>query len=130
MLSAEETVLEPDSCDLVFVSGCFSANVEEPLNSSAVFEFIPSNLTTASYADFVEQTSSPFLTIPSGFVGQYDECLNIAIIGDDKVEEDERIVYSLVPISERDRVTFPPNSTELLVINILNNDSKAISNGV
>ena len=122
--SAEEYVLEPDCGEFATVYVCFSASVQEPLDSAAVFEFVASDLTTATTnVDFVIQLSSPFLTIPSGFAGQYVECVHIVIIGDNEVEEDERIVFGLVPLSEQDRVTFPPEATEL-VINILNNDGK------
>ena len=94
--------------------------MEEPLNRNAVYQLIQSISTTATNGlDFFVSTGS--LTVPGDFVGEFVTCINFTIIGDNIFEENETIVFDVVPQFVIDTVQFPENMSSLIV-NILDND--------
>ncbi len=119
--------MELDTRDFATVRACFTAELDRPLfTRDAVFEFILSNLTTATFGvDFIPNTNNSFLTIPATFSGRFEECIEVFIIGDNDIETDEVVVYDLIPLSSLDTVLFPSGASSL-VINILENDGTYI----
>lgn len=89
-----------------------------------MFEFVLSNLTTATLGvDFLPFINSAFLTVPANFSGDFQQCIDVIIFGDDLVEDDEVIVYQLRALSDLDMVEFPANQSSLRLL-IIDNDSK------
>ncbi len=102
---------------------CITAYVNQTLERDAVFnfEFSEARSTARLGNDF--SSTFPPITIPSGFVGNFRMCINTTILDDDVVENEERIVYNLVAVSDRDMVLFPMDSM-YLIINIIDDDGK------
>ena len=82
-----------------------------------------SSSTAEEGSDWVTSRNSSNIVIPIGLVGLYRECLDIYILGDDTIEDDEVIEFGVVPISERDNVSFA-NGGDSLRITIQDNDGE------
>jgi hypothetical protein len=106
------------------VSFCFRSSIAEPLTRNVVFGLLESNETTStSGAEFYPNISVADVVIPLGFSGEFSQCIDIVIIGDNIVEEDEVITYDVMSLSGRDVVRFPQNSSSI-VINVQDNDGE------
>lgn len=115
-------ITEPDEGDRTVLSQCFEATVAQPRRNDALFEFILSNSTTAlPEVDIMFSTPSPILTVPAGFSGFFNVCAELTILGDDLVEDNEVVIYSVVPLSDSDVVQFPEGA-DSLILNIIDND--------
>lgn len=125
VVTAEFNIVEPDMGDIELIEACFEVQLNRTLNRDAIFELVESNLTTAELmTDYYINVSSTLLTIPAGSRGYLRECFNFTILGDDTIEDDETIVYSIRPLSELDTVEFPQSSNSSLTVNIIDNDGK------
>ena len=92
------------------VRACYAASVPRTLNRDVSFQFeLQSNMSTTSLGGDYSILNDN-LTIPYGFRGQYSGCINLVVFGDDIVEDDETIAYTLVPLSNLDSVQFLNNS--------------------
>jgi hypothetical protein len=109
-------ITEPDEMN-VTVSSCFRANTTRSRRKPAVFMLTFLNSSTAYQGLDFNVDHNPNVAIPAGFLGLFMECVNISIIGDNIIEGDEVIEYSVEPISEGDSVDPGP-----LRVNILDND--------
>jgi hypothetical protein len=111
-------VTEPNDGTNVTVSSCFQANVTRPRRRAAMFVLTFLNTSTAYQGlDFIVERAL-YIAIPAGFSGVFTECVNISILGDNIIEGDEVIEYSVMPMSDRDLVDI----SGPLRVNILDND--------
>lgn len=120
LVSADD-VLELDSGEFSIARACFTANFIEPLNRAASFYFIFSSLSTANLENDYYIASSPFITIPIFFTGNFTRCIEVEVIGDNIMEDDETVVIEFLIQAISDTVTFPGNSN-LVVMQILNDN--------
>ena len=121
-LNPEQSVPEEDLGNSTTAASCFEASLEQPLNRIAVFLLIQSISSTATNGlDFFPV--APVITVPGDFVGEFVTCANFTIIGDNLIEDNETIVFDVVPQVAIDRVQFPEN-TSSVIVNILDNDGK------
>jgi hypothetical protein len=130
--TAEFNVTEPDDGNNVTVTLCFSAEVNEPLDRSAVFGLsnitdtntsMPRNIATLN-SDYDFKPRS--VVIPTNFLGLFQECVNFTVFGDDMVEANEVIALDVQPVNYLDRFTYPPGSDSIR-INIEDNDGKLLT---
>lgn len=120
-------IVEPDYGEHVNATGCFSAYIDQPLNRSAIFVFIVNNMTNATLGSDIQFTtiSPPYLAIPAYFSGTFNECVTIIVLGDNAIEDNERLVFDIRPLSSFDRVEFPAFSgADSFILNIFDNDGK------
>jgi hypothetical protein len=109
---------EPNDGTNVTVSSCFQANVTRPRRRAAMFVLTFLNSSTAYEGlDFIVEHVS-YIAIPGGFSGVFTECVNISITGDNIIEGDEVIEYSVMPMSDRDMLDI----SGPLRVNIFDND--------
>lgn len=101
---------------------CFSAQLNRTLNRNATFNFLFSDLSTASLNTDFTFTSPSYLTFTAGSSGDVMSCIEIEIDGDFLVENDEYIIYDLVPVYELDRVL--PSETSAFTINVVDDDGE------
>ena len=114
------SIVEPDEGMNATVRSCFQANVTQTRATDTVFQFnLLSTSTAGQMCTFVND--APTVVIPARFSGMFSQCVNVTIIGDDVVEEDERIKYEVQPLYERDYVQ---SATNPLVIVIIDNDGE------
>ena len=126
VLQYEMYVTELDSGYDSVVTVCFNATVSEQRRREAVFELVLDNTTTATLDyDFFPNNTDLFITIPSGFYGNFSDCVDLVIVGDNLVEDDELVVYDLVPLSDKDYVMFP-GGLDSISVTIIDNDGKGI----
>ena len=118
-------VTEPDTDDDSVVTVCFNATVILPRRRDAVFELVFNNGTTTATLDVDFSLNSTLITIPSGTSGYFSDCVDLVIVGDNTIEEDELVVYDLVPLSYNDSVIFP-EGLDSISVTILDNDGKGI----
>ena len=105
-------------------SVCFRAVLPRPLTRPAIFTLIDSNASTAtSGIEFYPNITIPDVVIPTNFSGEFLTCIDIVIVGDDVVEDAERVVYGVQPTVGQGTVVFPPN-TDSIVINIWDDEGK------
>jgi hypothetical protein len=103
----------------------FTAQSNRTLNRNATFNFVFSQISTATpNIDFTFVTP-PYLTFPAGSSGNMTWCIEISITGDDSVENNESVVYDLIPMYDLDTVS--PSETGALTLNIIDNDGKCDS---
>lgn len=106
------------------VTTCFTSEVAMPLVRDAIFLLSFLNSSTATIEqDFMPESS--FIAIPANFSGIFEMCLNFTILDDPIAEEDEIIVYDVLPLSEMDTVDFPGNSSSI-VFTIVDEDGEII----
>ena len=117
-----ENLFELDSGMSTNVTLCFTAMINESLNSIAVFHISLHPLSTATLQIDFNFTSS-YLIIPAGTKGQYLTCFNVTIIGDSQIESNETVILKIVPLSELATVSFPHNANAI-TIDIFNDDGK------
>ena len=129
VLNSEENITEGDRGQETAVSFCFKAVIQQPLINVVTFGLIESLNDTTSMigAEFYPNVTVPDVIIPIGFSGIFMQCIDIVVIGDNVVEENEVIVYSVVSFSGRDVVRFPGNANSL-VINIQDDDGEILKN--
>ena len=123
VLTAETNVTEPDVGQNTTVTGCFSANLTQPLMMNHSFEFVLSANSTARFGvDFLPNISS-VLTIPANFSRSlFSACVDITIFGDNIPEiNPEVVVYTIRPLALQDSVVYPLGANSL-VINIFDSD--------
>lgn len=120
VVSADESIVESDLGESSTVTTCFRTNLSQPLNRDASFQLILSNPTTATLGlDFL--LANNFIIIPGDFIGEFTQCVDFEIIGDNFFEGNETVVYEIEAQSVIDTVLFPGNATSI-TINILDND--------
>ena len=104
------------------ISLCFSAQINRTLNRNATFNFLLADSTTASVnTDFISASPS-YITFTAGMSGDLARCIDIVVRGDSLVENNEYIVYDLVPVYDLDRVY--PSGTPAVTVNIVDDDGK------
>ena len=114
-------VSEPAFGNITLVPMCFTAQVNMPLDRDAIFDLSLSNLSTASISDdFILNTSNP-LTIVAGFYGNFSGCIDFVVIGNQDIEDTETVIYEITVRSMFDRVVFPSNASNLLIVTIFDN---------
>ena len=93
------SVLEPDSGESVSASVCFTATLNEPFDEDITFSVLFINIFSSATAtfgvDFRPNFTPPFITVPANFTGDFSQCYEFEIIGDDDYERDETIVYEV-----------------------------------
>lgn len=123
VLDAQFTVYEPDEGHAKHFSGCFSADIGQPLGRDAVFQLIIDANDFANL-DLSVNIDSPFtITIPSSFSGEFLQCITGTLYGDNRFEDNRTIIIDVRPHSSVDSVTYvyPPNASSV-VIDIIDND--------
>lgn len=113
-------ITEPDEGEEVNTLVCFEAMVDIPRRRDAVFQFAISNLTTFTSVNF-----SANLMIPMDFVGLFNSCLNLTLVGDSIVESNTAFTVEVLPLSDRDTVQFPQGA-DSLIFNVFDNDGMII----
>ncbi len=125
---SETNVVEQDVGQNFIISGCFSAQIDPPLQRDAFFDFSISPFSTAfEFVDYIVAGGNNFvggsLIVPSGTFGSFSTCVDVIILGDAEVEPVEVAIFNLVARSECDQVVFP-DSDDSLQITIFDNDGK------
>ena len=89
-----------------------------------MFELALNDTTTATLDyDFLLRRSYPDITITAGFYGNFSECADLVVIGDDVYEENETIVYTITPQAEQDSVEYE-SGMDSLAVTIIDDDGK------
>ena len=113
---------EPGKGETTTIRACFEADVEIPRRCPAQFQFEVSNKTTADQVfEFTFTPSS--LSIPVGFSGDFQMCVDWTVMDDDYVEDNEVVIIAVRPLSVIDMVQFP-NGTQYLAGTIIDDDGK------
>ena len=127
VLTPKANVTEPDAGNITSVQACYNVSIDQPLNEDAIFTFMASPYSTATQdLDYYVDLPSLNLTIYAGNEAPFTTCFDIIIIGDNMVEDDENLVYNLVPLSEQDSVVFPEGFENLTLL-IIDNDGTCIA---
>ena len=122
VVSQNETdVTELDTGYISVVTVCFYANVSASRRNDAVFELILDNMTTATLDEDFTNNNTLYITIPYGFYGNFSECADLVIVGDDVYEENEIIVYTISPQAEQDSVEYE-FGMDSLTVTIIDDD--------
>lgn len=125
VLTSEVNITESDDGEEIVVRTCFRANLPQPLNREVIFGLIESNSSTSTRgAEYYPNITIPDIIIPRGFRGEFRECIDIVVIGDNLVEDDEIIVYDVVSLSGRRDVVAYPQNMDSIVINVSDNDGE------
>lgn len=101
-------VIEPDDGATYNATVCFSANVREGLDRSAIFELnrVYPNTTATLGVDYYPDFDSSLIEIPMGFSGFFETCRRFVIRGDSQIEnQQEQIVYETTALNMFDNVT-------------------------
>ena len=116
-MAAIDSIIKPNTGNSTTVRFCHEASVLRRLNRDVSFQFVLSNMSTASLGEdfYISSDTSVNLTIPYGFRGQYSSCIDLVIAGDDSIE-DEIIAYTLEPLSTLDSVQLPNESDGYLML--------------
>lgn len=122
---SEFSIVEPGVGEVSVARSCYTASINRTLNRNVDFQFILSASTTAAMSEYTLNISSPIITIPYGFRGEFQECVNIVIGGDDITENDERILYDIRALSVLDTVEFLENTNSSLLIDIIETNGKS-----
>lgn len=118
------TVTEMEQGATETVNLCFSAQINRTLNRNATFNFLLTNYTTANVStDFISAYPS-YITFTAGSSGNMSCCIDVVVIGDSLVENNETIVYDIVPVYDLDRVL--PAGSPAVTINVIDDDGKWI----
>ena len=116
-------ITETDEGENVTAMTCLTANIATPRKGAAIFEIVTNTTTTTATVgyDYVIAGMSNYITIPLGFEGDFEECVQVVVIGDGITEADEVFEAEIVPSSsDRDSVQYPEGSS--FVVNIIDNE--------
>ena len=131
VVTAEINVTEPDGGEFTTVTGCFTANLSQPRAVDHSFQFVLSDMSTATSLDFFPNISSPILTIPAGVIDSaYTTCIDVVIIGDNVPEPTEFVFYDVVPFLMSDSVVYPGRASRITITIFDNDDCKLCHQGL
>ena len=115
-------VTEMDEGENVTAMTCLTASIAEPRKGEARFEIVTNPYTTTA-TEGNDYVISNYIVIPVGFSGDFEDCVEVVVIGDTVTEADEVFEAEIVPSSSaRDSVQFPEGSS--FVVNIIDNEGE------
>lgn len=130
VLVSEQFATEQDPGEVSILSYCFLADINTPLDRSAVFYFdIMPNTTAIESEDYTVGGNPLFfnssLIIPEGTSGQFVICIHVFVLGDSDIEATESAVFEITAESTCDQLIFPPGSPPgLLTVTIFDDDGE------